>query len=215
MPTALLGSNVRLEVAETFSATTAVATLSKAATGVLSTGTNTHGLVAGDVVVLAIAGMVELDGQAVRVANTATNTFELESIDTSGFSTFTSGTVKKVTAWETLGNAQSIEAEQQAPNRIDITTLLDTEKQYIFGLPDSPQITINGLADPLSVANQLIKEYSRGNTQAPLLATFANGYKMLANGYWAGGDGLSLASNEAAQTRYDFTQIRQRIFYAS
>lgn len=211
----ILGTNVRLEVANTFGGTTAVTAITKANPGVASCGTNTHGLTEGAVVVLEVDGMAEVDGQAVRVGSTTTNTFELESIDTSNYSTFTSGTVKEVTAWETLGNAQSLEAEQQAPVRIDVTTLLDTEKQYIFGLPDSPQITVNGLADPLGTANARISTLSRSNTQAPLRATFGTGMVMLANGYWAGGDGLSLASNEAARTRYDFTQSRRRVFYAS
>lgn len=213
----ILGTNARLEVGNSFGATAAVDSISKASTGVVSFGTNTHGLSAGDVVVLEVEGMAELNGQACRIANTTTNTFDLEGIDTTNYGTFTSGTAKEVTAWETLGNAQSIEAEQQAPVRIDVTTLLDTEKQYIFGLPDSPQITINGLADPLGTANARIATLSRSNTQSPLRATFGGGSGpvMLANGYWAGGDGFSLASNEVARTRYDFTQTRRRVFYAS
>ncbi len=53
-----------------------------------------------------------------------------------------------MSAWQTLAGAQSISMPSPAANKIDITALIDTSKQYAYGLPDAPDGSITGLFEP-------------------------------------------------------------------
>ncbi len=208
---AILAINTPIDIAKTYDNAKNITGISKAATGVVTSAA--HGYANGDIVVLAVSGMAELDGQPCRVANVAANTYELEGIDTSSFGSFTAGTVQRVSAWDRLGNAQSISASQAQANRIEITTLTDTMKQYMFGLQDSPEITASGLFDPNNVAVKNIRTASRGNLPRAVLVTFSNGTKMLFNSYCSGGDGFSAQNGQALTQDYKFTQIRNAMWY--
>ena len=58
-----------------------------------------HGLNNGDVVVLTVQGMFQLDGMVARVSGSTANTFNLEGIDTTLFDTFSSGTAERIKWW--------------------------------------------------------------------------------------------------------------------
>mgnify|MGYP003574654122 CR=1 FL=1 len=113
---ARIGTNVTVEVENTLATGLAVSAITKANPGV-ATATG-HSLNNGDVVVFDVnAGMVELDGQAVRVSAAATGVFTLEGLDTTDYSTFTSGTAYEVSAWHTMSNAQSISMPNPSPEK--------------------------------------------------------------------------------------------------
>jgi hypothetical protein len=209
----LQGKNVRIEMQSTLGSDLTVTGVTKASPGVATS--TAHGLANGDVVVFkSVSGMTELDGQAVRVANVAANTFELEGLDTTNFGTFVSGTANEVTAWTTIGQVQSIEAEQANPNRIDVTTLADNEKQYVFGLADTANITLNALYDPSLASHIAIKAASDANAARTFRFTFGTP-KVIGNFYVTGGDGFSMAQNDVAKTRYGLSSIKRRMNYAS
>ena len=107
---ARVATNVKLEVQSTIgSASNAATILTLANPGVVTI--NSHGFTNGDYLICtSIDGMVELDGQMCRVANSTTNTFELENIDTSSYTALvaSSTTFKKITAFSTLSNATNL-----------------------------------------------------------------------------------------------------------
>lgn len=213
MTTPILAIKCAIDVAKTYDTPKTITAITKASPGVATSAG--HGLANGTIGVFAAEGMAELDGQVVRVAATATNTFELEGIDTTDYGTFTSGTFTPISAWDRLGNAQGLSASQAQPNRIDTTTLLDESKQYVFGLPDSPQITINGLLDPFSDAVKNWRTASRRNDARVVLVTFKNGIKYVTNGFLAGGDGFEAQGGDAMKQSYALTQIKQPCWFAS
>jgi hypothetical protein len=209
----LQGKNVRIEMQSTLGTDKTVAAITKASEGVVTS--TAHGFSNGDVVVFkSMGGMTELEGQACRIKSVATDTFTLEGLDTSSNGTFTSGTVNKVTAWTTISQVQSIEAEQANPNRIETTTLSDSEKQYVFGLPDTANITLNALFDPALSSHIAIKAVSDANLPRAWRFTFGTPI-MIGNFYVVGGDGFSMAQNDVAKTRYGLTSIKKRMNYAS
>lgn len=209
----LQGKNVRIEMQSTLGSNLTISGITKANPGVATS--TAHGLTNGDVVVFSgIAGMTELEGQAVRVANKTTDTFELEGINTTSYGTFTSGIANEVTAWTTISQVQSIEAEQANPNRIDVTTLADNEKQYVFGLADTANITLNALYDPALASHIAIKAASDANSSRVFRFTFGTPI-VIGNFYVTGGDGFSMAQNDVAKTRYGLSSIKKRMNYAS
>src|SRR4051812_13427077 len=101
--TAIVGTNVKVEVQSTLGSAVQSSAITLANPGVVTA--TAHGFNNGDVVVATVsAGMVELDGQACRVANKTTDTFELESLDTTAYTAVVAASTsfKKVTAFSTF-----------------------------------------------------------------------------------------------------------------
>jgi len=211
---AIIGTNVRVEVQQTLGSDLAVTAITKANPGVATL--TAHGLANGDVIVWDIdGGMVELDGQACRVANVAANTFELEGIDTTDYSTYTSGAANEVTAFQTMAAAQNITMPNPAPTKLEKTTLIDKSRQYAYGLPDAPDGSIAGLFNPTGTAEALIKAATKANATMVFRVTFASGLKTIFNANVSGGSGFDLQQNAVATATTSFTPVKDVQHYAS
>ena len=90
-----------------------------------------------------VGGMVQLEGQACRVASSATNTFNLEDIDTTNYPAFTAGEFVPITAWSTLGRITSYAKGGGDGEKLDDTVLLDDIKQELQGLLAAETVTFN------------------------------------------------------------------------
>lgn len=139
------GRNVKVEIAATYGSAKTVTAVTLASPGVATS--TAHGL-ANDTVGYwsGVTGMAQLDGQATRVKNQATNTFELQGLDTSNFSAFTAGTFTPVATWATLSEATSYEIGGGAAEKLDVTTLLDITKQEEQGLLPVSNVSLNVIA---------------------------------------------------------------------
>lgn len=211
---AYIGTNVTVEVQSTTGTALTVTAVTQANPGVATS--TAHGLTNGDVVRFSVsAGMVQLDGQAVRVANVTTDTFELESLDTTNYSAFTAGTATEVTAFATLSNSQNISMPEASPAKIDVTTLIDKSKQYQYGLPDSGDGSIAGLYAPLDTGVQLIKTATKAQTPLVFRVTWASGLVQIFNAYVSGGSGFEAQQNQAATSTISFTPIKDVMVYAA
>jgi hypothetical protein len=136
------GINVKLEIALTFSAAKVVTAITKAAPGVATSAA--HGLTDGMVGFWTITdGMVELHEQATRVKNSATNAFDLQSLDTTTYSTFTTGTFTPAATWATLSEAVGYSIGGGSANQLDDTRLLDTKTRNVNGLLGAQNVTID------------------------------------------------------------------------
>lgn len=213
MARAIIGTNVKVEVQATKGSAITVTGVSKAAEGVV-TASNT--LTDGDVVVFVVAGgMVELDGQACRVKTASGSGFTLEGLDTTNYSTWTAGTCYEVATWATMDAAQSVSMPNPAPQKIDVTTLIDTSKQYVYGLPDAPDGSIKGLYNPNGTAEQYIKAATKSNSNLAFRLNFASGEKVIFNAAVSGGSGFELPTNAAAETTISFTPRKDVMSYVS
>lgn len=208
---ARVATNVTLAVQSTLGAASNAATvLTLANPGVVTIAT--HGFSNGDyLVATSIDGMVELDGQAVRIANSTTNTFELEGLDTSSFTALvaSSTTFKKVTAFTTLSNATNLTLPDAPPAKLDATKLIDKAKQYLFGLPDTADGSISTLYDPQVTAVAKIKAATLANTTLVMKITWSNGYKTLLNAYVSGGQGFVASQNTIVTANVSVTPVKQ------
>lgn len=201
---AFLGTNMSVQVQGGLGSNLTVTGLTQANPGVATS--TAHGLTNGDVVVFTVtAGMVELNQQVVRVANVTANTFELESIDTSGYTAWSAGVVNEVTSWHTLSNAQSVSMPDATPNKIDITTLIDKVKQIAFGLPEAPDGSMGTLFDPLNAGVLAIQAATEANTTLAFRVNWADGHETLFNALVSGGSGFDLQQNDVAKATIAFS----------
>lgn len=212
-----VATNVTLALQSTLGSASAAATvLTLANPGVMTI--TAHGFSNGDyLVITSIDGTVELDGQAVRIANKTNDTFELESLDTSSMSALvaSSTTVQKVTAFTTLSNSTNLTMPDGNPAKLDATRLGSKKKEYLFGLPDAPDGQITTLYDPSITAVTKIKTATIANTCLVMRITWSDGKKTLWNAYVSGGQGFTASQNQVVTANVAFTPRGQLIEYAS
>lgn len=116
-------------------ATKTLTAISKAAPGIF---TGTHDFIAGDLVLLEVQGMKEVNNRVFQVLSVSTTvSFQLEAIDGTGaldttlFTAFTSGTAKKLTFGTAIEGVQGFTPSGGEPKFVDTTTvndLVDTQK---------------------------------------------------------------------------------------
>ena len=96
----------------------------------------------GDRVVLTTEGRLLANEVAIRLGTVATNTFDLEGLDTSNYGTFTSGTFTPVTAFTTITPATEYQVGGGDADFIDTSVLLDNIKQQEVGPLNAQTVTI-------------------------------------------------------------------------
>lgn len=142
MGTALVGRNVRIEIAKTFGTAKTVTAVTQASPGVATS--TAHGLADGAVGYMnGVTGMTNLDGQAIRVNSPLTDSFQLEGVDTTNYPAFTAGSFVPVTAWSTLTRAAGYQVGGGDAEKQDNTVLLDAIKQEINGLLAAQTVSVD------------------------------------------------------------------------
>lgn len=131
-------SGLKLFMESAIAAPITITAITKAAPGVFSAAG--HTLVNGDFVLLEIQGMVELHGYLMKVVNVSAGVFGVADvdgttgIDTTLFSTFTSGTAKKVTLGTSITGVQEFSFSGGDIKTVDSTTVHDTvDTQIVVG----------------------------------------------------------------------------------
>lgn len=155
----LVGRNVKLEVALTYATAEVVTAVTLASPGVATS--TSHGLANGTVGywLPTGGGMPQLDGQATRVVNTATNTFDLQGLNTSSFSAWATGTYVPVATWGTLSEMTNYSIGGGSADQLDDTKSQDIVKQILFGLLPADTIQIDTLSQTVnSTVMQFIED---------------------------------------------------------
>lgn len=144
--TTAVGRGTRLEIALTYSSAKNVTAVTLASPGVATSAT--HGMANGTVGYWTVAsGMVQLDGQATRVYNQTTNTFDLQGLNTAGYSAFTgTHTFTPVATWGTLAEMIGFQIGGGSADILDDTKLLDVISQDVIGTLPSDTVTIDLLS---------------------------------------------------------------------
>lgn len=175
MSTNVKGRGIRVEVAATYGSPIAITDVSNANPGVLSKVA--HGLLNGQVGYFAdVDGMVQLEGQAIRIANKTADTAELQGLDTTNFSEWVSGNLVMAATWATLGEATSYSIPDATTEDLDATTLLDVIDVTEAGNMAAQPLNLNVLSkEELSAAMTLIEANARAGTKMLVRITLQGG----------------------------------------
>ena len=134
--TYVIGRGVRVEIGTTEGSAKTVTAVSKANPG--DATSTAHGLLTKSVGYFdTVTGMDELLGQAIRLGTVATNTFNLEGLDTTNYGTFT-----PVSAFTTITPATEYQVGGGDADFIDTSVLLDNIKQQEVGPLNAQTVTI-------------------------------------------------------------------------
>lgn len=169
------GRGVRVEIAATYSAAKVVTAVTLANPGVATSAAHA---MANDTVGYwsSVAGMAQLEGQATRVKKQATNTFELQGLNTTNYSAFAAGNFTPVATWATVSEATSYSIGGGAAEKLDVTRLIDITKQEEQGLLPVSNVSMNVIAQDTPSAAMLLLE-SAVQTQGAVVVriTLPNG----------------------------------------
>ncbi len=176
-------SNVAVAIESAAAGGITINSISKASPGVVGyTGTDPSN---GDYVKLSVQGMNQVDGRVFRVANVngAGNTFELEGENTTSYNTFSSGTFSVLTMGTSLTTATSVTASGGDFSFIDTTTIHDSVAKQVPGLASAAVFTFENIWDVSDAGLLALKAASDAQAQKAIRFTFANGQKVVFNGY--------------------------------
>lgn len=212
MPT--LGVGVTVAVQNALGSDITITAITKASPA--SVTATAHGLSTGDIIKLNVAGMVELDEQAARITVVDPNTFTLDGIDSTGYSTFTSGVANEVTGFDTLGLAQSISVDEQSVDEIDITRLNSVQREITYGFLSPVKGSIGALWEASDTALVNLRAATKAKSARVFRVTFADGSLAIFNALVALGDAFQMDAGDVAKATCSFTlQGRQIQFHAS
>lgn len=169
------GRGVKVEFAATFASALAVTALTNANPGVATAAA--HGKANNAVGYFdGVTGAEKLNGQAVRLKNVATNTFELQGLDTTTYGTFSAGNLITAASWVTLAESTSYSIGGGSAEKLDATRLIDTVKVEEQGLLPTQTCNIAVLAQDTPTAAMQILQTAVQNQGAVLVRiTLANG----------------------------------------
>jgi hypothetical protein len=174
-------TNVQVDVQNALATAKTITGITKANPGVVSA--TAHGYANGDYVLLTVAGMVELNGVVARVAGQATDTFQLEGINTTSFNTFTSGTAQKITFGLSMTTAQDISVSGGEPEFADTTTIHDLVRRRVPTVKSPMSISMNSLFAPSDAALVELKAADTAIASRAVRLRFASGEKIVFNAY--------------------------------
>lgn len=192
-------SNVAIAMQSALATAVVVTGITKANPGVLSyTDAGSSDPANGDYVFLSIQGMHQLDDRVVRVANvnTASNTFELEGIDTSAFDTFSSGTFQKITFGTSITTATTLNSSGGGFDFIDVTTIHSNARAQMPGLPAAATYTFENIWDVSDGGLLAMKTASEAQAKRAFKFTFGTGGQIMV---FAGYVGANLLPGGQAQ----------------
>ncbi len=152
-------SGLKLYMESAIGVAKTITAITKAAPGVVSsTG---HGFIAGDTVLLEIQGMVELNGKLVKVGTVPTvDSFQIAGVDgstgvdTTLYSTFSSGTAKKVTLGTSITGVQDFSFSGGEIKTVDTTTVNDIQDTQIVVGATAQSADVTMQWDPAAAAQQ-------------------------------------------------------------
>jgi hypothetical protein len=181
--TIFTNSGLKLYMESGRAAAKAISAITVADPGVITSAA--HGYDNGDVLLLEVEGMDQLNGRLFVVGDKTDDTFKLEDvdgasyIDTSGYDAFTSGSAYKVTLGTTITGVQEFSSSGGDPKFLDTTTVNDkTGKQVITGSnPISFALTMQW--DPGNAAQAAMIAASEAGAQKGFKIQWPNGRFML------------------------------------
>lgn len=154
-------SGLQMTMQSAIAAAKTITGITKAAPGVITSVA--HGYANGDILLLEIEGMTQLNKRVVEVMSVAVDTFQIvgpdgvTGLDTTSFGTFTSGTAKKLTMGTSVTGVQGFSSNGGDIKFEDSTTVQDTEdKQTVTGAT-AMSYSLEMQWDPANAGQQAMK----------------------------------------------------------
>jgi hypothetical protein len=199
-------SGLRLSMESARGTAVAITSVTNASPGVFSS--TAHGFENGDIILLDISGMPDLNKRAFKVISTASGTFQLADetgtvgINTTSFGTFTTGSAYKITLGTAITGTQGFAPSGGDGKLLDTTTVQDTNDTQETNGTTAISYALTQQWDPADAAQRLMIEHNRTGSQKVFRFTWPNGTFVLFYGSVAysgapGGDNQGITTSTA------------------
>lgn len=155
MATAKIWKNVDVKMQSAIAAIKTITGISKASEAVVSC--TAHGYNNGDIVLLLVEGMFQVDARVFRVSGVTTDSFKLEGENSTQFDDFIAGTVAKSTLGTTITTATTISSSGGDFAMIDKTTIHQNTRSEMPGLPNAINYSMEHIWDPSDAGLKAMK----------------------------------------------------------
>jgi len=172
----------------------------------------------GDFVALTeMVGMVELKDQVLRVANvnSSANTFELEGIDATGYTTFVSGNASVVTFGVSMTTVQDVDSGGGEFDFVSLRTI-HTDTDTRIPVTSSPfTMKLGCLFNPADAAHIELQKANDTKSVRAVKARWATGHKISWLAY-VGASGIPTGQAQGVvKTNVNFEGVGKPRFYAT
>lgn len=181
MSTINVWSKVAVAVQTALAAAKTITAITKANPAVASS--TAHGYSDGDLVLLKVTGMIEVNHMVVRVSGSVTNAFNLEGVDSTLFGTFVSGTAEKITFGASAATFTDVSPSGGEAKAVDITTIHDDVDKEQPGSKTALSYSFSSLWDPTDAALLELVKADAVKGERALAITFGSGAKVYFNAY--------------------------------
>jgi hypothetical protein len=185
-------SDVAVRVQSALGSAKTISAITKANPAAVSSAA--HGFVDGDIVLLKVAGMHQLDYVVARVDDSTTDAFELEGVDSTGYGTFASGTAEKVTFGTEASTLQSVTPSGGEAENVNIQLIHRRRAIAIPGNESALVFGFDSVWDPADPALIALKAAGRQRLALAVMFEFPSGAKV----YFAGTPVASLSPGGSA-----------------
>jgi hypothetical protein len=169
-------SDVSVNVQTVRASAKTISAITKASPGVASS--TAHGYSNGDLLLLLVKGMRELNYKIVRVSAQTTDAFTLEGIDTTDMHTFVSGTAEKLTFGAAADTITTLSWSGGDAKDIDASTIHSSQDVNIPGNFSALSCAMGSLWDVADPALLALAAFSKTKTPCGIEIEFATGNKV-------------------------------------
>lgn len=154
-------SGLKLYMESAIAAAKTLTAITNANPGVISS--TAHGYSNGDIVLLEVQGMSELQGRLFKVVSVATDSFRIADIDGSAgidttlFGIFSAGTAKKVTLGTTINGVKEFSPAGGEMKTVDTTEVSDTQDTEVVVGASAQSYNLTMKWNPGDAAQQAMK----------------------------------------------------------
>jgi hypothetical protein len=175
MATPIIWKNVAVAMQSAIGAATNITAVGVDSSGTITVTASGHGLSNGDYVLITASGMTEINKRIFRVVGVAGADFELEGEDGTDYTAFTSGTVREITFGNSIATMTTVNSGGGEPDQLDATTIHDTQRVILYGLPAATSFTFDNIWDPSDAGLVALKAASASQGERAFRFTFGTG----------------------------------------
>lgn len=173
--------NVQVSMQSAAATAVSITGITQASPGVVShSGTDPSD---GDYVLLEVSGMNKVNKRVVRVANQAVGTFELEGIDTTNYTAFSSGTFKVLTLGSAFSTMTEVTPQGGESEKIDLTTIHDSQRVEALGVKSAFSVDSTLIYDNSDATHIAAAAASEADEEKAFMIQFSNSSRLLWYGY--------------------------------
>lgn len=133
---------------------------------------SSHGLAVGTVVVISgVVGMTEINNLAAVITAQDTNTFTLGGLDSTNWTTYTSGGSATPQTMTQVENVLNFEVAGEQADKMDSTNLMSTKKEYIIGLSGEGSVTMPVDIDATGTGQERVRKLVGTDTAVAVSVT--------------------------------------------